>query len=395
MRLATGERLPAVYDSAGILARHPNLYGVLALRSKEGSGGTIEADLRAIVIALNWAGARGIDLEQRTSSLAMLNVLEIEDLRDSLRENLRKRKKKDGQAAAPAIVQSNTYRTRCRMVTEYLAWHGMAAIQRIDVDNPKLPEARHRLELFEKAMLSGLPIAKTGGEREGIGVEAQKLFLDAITPGHSLNPFQAGHQHRNHALLLLYYETSARRGEGLKLLGEDLMLEGPAPSVWIVRRPDDPKDTRGCEPRVKTLGRIVPISLELARVLKLWITGHRSDPARYPGAKRHGYVFVSRTGDPLGIRTENGMFDLLRKRVPGLPPELTTHVLRHTGNDRFSAAASKLGMTEAQEEQSRNYHMGWVKHSKQGARYTVRHTRKRAAEVIDAVQRDSVGRAQQ
>lgn len=394
MRLGNGERLPAVYDAAGILARHPNMYGVTVLRQKEGSASTIEAHLRAIAIAHNWASIRGIDVEQRTSSLSLLNTLEIEDLRDSLRRNLRKNGESD-QNALSNTVKAEFFVRRCRMVTSFMVWRGQLAIQRIDVADPKLPEARHRLEAFETAMLSHLPSVKGGDGREGIDEDAQNLFLDAIRPGHPLNPFQRGHQHRNHALLLFYYETSARRGEGLKLLGEDLMLEGAEPSVWIVRRPDDPADPRSIEPRVKTQSRIVPISAELARSLKIWVREHRNDPLRYPEAKRHGYVFVSRNGTPLGVRTENEMFDLLRKRVVGLPQQLTTHVLRHTGNDRFSEGARKLGLSEAKEEKSRNYHMGWVKHSKQGDRYTVRDTRKTAAEVIDAVQRDSVSRGRQ
>jgi site-specific recombinase XerD len=392
---ASGERFPAIVDANGILAYAPTLYGSMALRSREGSSGTMEAHLRAIMIALNWAAGRKIDLQARIESVDLLTTFEIESLRTALRINYRKevaapKQKALGKQHKSRSVNSSTYYNRCHMVRDYLAWHARNAIQRIKTSDPKLPEARYRLESFERLMAENLSKPKPK-EREGIDERTQELFLEAIKPGSPLNPFQTKHQHRNHALLLVYYETSIRRAEGLKLKGEHLIgLGGSSPTIRIIRDPDDPDDPRGAEPRVKTYPRDIPVSLGLAKALQEWVVEHRTDAARYPGAKRTPYVFVSRTGKPLGLRTVNDMFDLLRHRVPELPRDLTTHVLRHTGNDRLSAAADAEGLNEAEEKKARNYVMGWSKTSAQGDRYTKRHTRRRAEALMTRMQQNSV-----
>ena len=108
-----------------------------------------------------------------------------------------------------------------------------------------------------------------------------------------------------------------------------------------------------------------------------WILHHRRDAQRYPGAKRVPYVFVARNGRPIAIRTVADIFAALR-RVPGLPPDLSAHMLRHTWNDEYSRLADETGMGEAEEMRTRNYLMGWKKHSTRSADYTKRHTREEA-----------------
>ena len=394
VRLSNGERFPAIKDKNGVIAYAPALYTVLSLREREGSSGTIEANLRAVAISLNWAAAVKIDLQARIESADLLTTFEIASLRTTLRTNFRKIaadgvKPQSLSKQKPTVVSAGTYYNRCHMVLDYLSWHARNAIQMIGTSDPKLPEARRRLEAFERQLVADLPKPKSG-ERTGVDDHIQKLFLEAIKPGSPTNPFQKKHQHRNYPLLLLYYEICIRRAEALKIKGENLIdLDGKYPFVQIIRNPDDPDDPRQTEPRVKTLSREIPISTELADALRDWMVDHRTDTERYPGAKRSPYVFVSRTGKPIAVRTVSGMFELLRKRVPGLPNDLTAHVLRHTGNDRFSAAADAEDLNEAQEKQARNYIMGWTKDSNQGERYTKRHTRRRAEALMLRMQRKS------
>lgn len=380
VRFGGGERCPAVVDANGMLVHDPNVYAMLRLRSQECASNTMEAHLRAIVIACNWAASRDIDLRERVASLELLSSAEMFDLRDSLRENRR-----DG-----GVVASATYYNRCHFVRDYLAWLARAAIQRISVADPKLQEARQRLEWFERAMVAGLPKGGSPG-REGVDENVQAAFREAITPGSPTNPFQAQHQHRNQALLHLYWETGMRRGEALKIKGEHLIgLPGPTPVLRVLRDPDAADDARRTQPAVKTLPRDLEISPYLGNLLYDWVVKHRTDGKRYPGAKRTPYVFVSRSGQPLALRTVNDMFELLRERVPGMPDDFSPHILRHTSNDRFSEASDAQGLNEAEEKQARNYVMGWTKTSNQGDRYTRRHTRKRAAEVMQRMQDASV-----
>lgn len=388
LRFRSGERFPSVVDGRGLLATQPNIYALTSLRNRENAAATGEKRLRAITVALNWAALRGIDLQARTESFELLSPFEVEDLRDALRANLRAAKGQKGQAT----VRSDHFVNRCRAVRDYVVWHAETALQRIRVGDPRLEEARLALDRFAKMMDADLPSGKSA-ERDPVAPDAFTRMLAAATPGSPNNPFQSQHQHRNYALLLLYHETGMRRGEALKLKGEDLVLHGLQPSVTVVRRPDDRDDRRAAEPQVKTLGRPVPITRELARALDVWIRQHRNDPERYPGAKRVPYVFVSRTGKPLSLRSVNDAYDLLREKVEGLPAGLTTHANRHDANTRFSKGGKALGWTDAEMELARNNHFGWRKGSKQGARYNKQHAREMSEAYVNALQRKSQGEA--
>ena len=138
--------------------------------------------------------------------------------------------------------------------------------------------------------------------------------------------------------------------------------------------------------------RVGDTRLKEARLaLDVWIRQHRNVPERYPGAKRVPYVFVSRTGKPLSLRSVNDMYDLLREKVDGLPSGLTTHANRHDANAEFSKKAKVLGWTDAETELARNNHFGWVKGSKQGVHYNKQHAREMSEAYVDTLQRKSQG----
>lgn len=385
LRFQSGERYASVVDGSGFLATQPNIYGLLSLRERAQSVATNEKRLRAVCLALNWAAEIEIDLHARAGTLELLTSFEMASLRDALRRSQRVL----GGKRTGGTVTTAHFVDRCHAVRDYIAWHAANALQRIRLGDSRLAEGRHAIDRFLSMMDADLPSAPAG-EREGVAEDHLQTLLAAVEPGSVDNPFQKEHQHRNFALLLLYHETGLRRAEALKLKGEDLVLHGNEPYITVVRRPDDPEDPRACEPRVKTHGRPVPISDRLASALRTWIFEHRSDPARYPGAKRTPYVFVARTGRPLGLRTVNDMYDLLRNRLGGLPADLTGHGKRHAASVRFVETSEELGWSDAETALAMNHHFGWSKNSKQSAVYIKRHTRKKTRQIVDAIQKKSV-----
>jgi integrase len=60
---------------------------------------------------------------------------------------------------------------------------------------------------------------------------------------------------------------------------------------------------------------------------------------------------------------------------------LTSHVMRHTWNERFSEQAEAMGLSESAEEKARNTQQGWSDNSKMAATYTRRHTAKKGREI--------------
>ncbi len=332
------------------------------------------AELRAIALLLQWADARGINIEQRIGSGTLLDPFEIIGLRDALRVN---------QVTGAAVVPLVHY-TRVVYVRDYLKWRAEHMAQKLGFDDPRFDRSRVRLGEFLKNMMQFLSKPRVGN-REGITADAERILLDTIRPGSPANPFRRKHQHRNHALVLAYLRLGIRLSEALVLKGADLDLHGPKPYLVVHRRADDPDDPRPDQPLVKTAGRLLPLGDELRDALLVWVTAHRVDRARYPGAKRSPYVFVSERGTPLSKRAASSMVHLLAS-VPGLEG-LSAHPLRHRWNDVFSEQCDQEGVEEEKEMAMRNTLMGWKKHSRMSQTYTARSIRAAAAAASLALQR--------
>ncbi|WP_279479477.1 tyrosine-type recombinase/integrase [Aureimonas sp. SK2] len=330
--------------------------------------------MQAVAIMLEWAWKREprIDLQERLGTGILFEAAEIHSLRRELR--LKLPASSGGEDAV--TVGSGHYYNRCHAVRDYVTWHAENVLRRIPTrEHGRAVEHRRRLEDFRVSMVANLPSPRTKA-REGVDEEVQRLFLEAIRPGSPTNPFQAQHQARNYALLLLYFLLGVRRAEALKVKGEDLYLTGAEPKIRIVVRVDEIDDPRRVEPRAKTQGRDLPLGPALVEALREWVVVHRKT---YPGHKKTPFVFINRMGGPLSLEAVNDMFELLRRRVDGLPADFTTHHLRHTANDRLSDLADEEGWGEGEEKQRRNYTFGWTKTSNQGEAYQARSTRRKAA----------------
>lgn len=375
----------------GIAMEAPSIYTSLRLREMGLSPNSMAQHLGAIALLLKWAADRSpaIDIDQRLQSVQLLSGDEVIDLRRALRQNLNVHKIKDTakKAAARTTVRHGHYYFRCHAVRDYISWHAQRSIDRILArDVERLVEARTRLDEFRFRMTGDLPSPRQRS-REGVGEEVQAIFLEAIRPGSSTNPFQRQHQIRNYALLLLYHEHGVRKADALKIKGEDMHLFGARPTLFIVVRHDEQDDPRRREPRHKTFGRPLPLGERLADALTDWMLNERP---KYPNAKKSPYAFLARSGAPLSLAAVDDMFCLLRERVPGLPPDFTAHITRHNANDRFSAEAKRLGWSEGEEKLNRNHHFGWSKTSTQGDRYRTRSIREGAADASLRMQRASV-----
>lgn len=390
---SSGERLPLIVRTDdGLIEEETSTYVVRHLRERGLSPNTVDQHLRSIVMLLEWADRQSppIQLKARCLSTDLLSRDEIFNLRQSLRLNMNRKRAKDPRVirSTGKFVAYEVYYSRCRFACDYLVWHSEQAIFRIPANEPvRAQEARLRVETMKKVFVGDLP-APRSRSREGLTEEAYELLLSAVVPGANTNPFPHYLQARNFALILLYFELGFRRADALKLKGEDLHLYGERPFIRIMVRHDEPQDPRRNEPRHKTFGREVAVSSVLEQALKAYLVVRRE----LPGAKKCPYVFLSRKGDPLSSRSVNDIFKVLRDRVPGLPADLTTHVGRHTANDRFAAAAEDLGWNDDEKLRVGNYHFGWSLGSKQGDRYRGRSTRENASKTSIKMQERLFGK---
>lgn len=215
------------------------------------------------------------------------------------------------------------------------------------------------------------------GAREGLSKEDQDRILDVIVPSSRKNPWKREFvRRRNWLIVVLMLATGIRKSELLGLKIGD--LHSSLPKLRIMRRADDPEDSRFVEANTKTNDR--ELELTPAIMSQVWQYINR-DRHAIKAARKHPFLFVAEDGGLLSSQSIDKLFVLLRGACPGLPVRLTSHVLRHTWNERFTEQADLMGLLEVEEERARNEQQGWAADSKTASVYTRRHTSRKGREL--------------
>lgn len=184
-----------------------------------------------------------------------------------------------------------------------------------------------------------------------------------------------------------------RAGELLKLKVEDLndrfrlRASHEICMVSVVRRPNDREDSRIYEPAVKTRPGDVPIPVRLGTGLIDYILGPRRDAVdRVSGSAETPYLFVCHSGPtvgrPITQRNLNRIAAKL-KHLPGLPSDVSPHLLRHTHMTEVHDLAMQKGK-KGQQIRDLLLHRGrWSDSSSMPAHYTRRSLMQETAELIE------------
>lgn len=213
--------------------------------------------------------------------------------------------------------------------------------------------------------------------RVGLSLPEQERLLAVVHPDSSENPWARGFvRQRNWLIVVLLLATGMRRGELLSLQVGD--LHPSQPKLRILRRADTAEDPRTNQPNTKTYDREIELAPSIMRALWSHINRERRS---IKAARAVQQVIVSDEGAPLSQSSADKIFAELREACPELPVRLTSHVMRHTWNQRFSEQAEAMGLPEVAEERARNSQQGWSDNSKMGATYTRRHTAKKGREI--------------
>lgn len=320
--------------------------------------------------ALAFFSERNIDVIKRAAAHDFLSTDELTALL------ARCRKSRDEKRSR--LVSGHYALMRFRICIAYVKWKAESVIDRSS--GAKLRTAALKaLEAFERRAQALVPGARIGdepvsGEILGLDAAQRSLFDKAITPDDPHNPFPPEHQYRIYASLLLLRELGPRAGELLGAKISDIVYRKGETFIRIVRRPDDPEDTRKVPAVTKTNSRLLILSPELACVLDKWLTEHRTDLGRYPLARNHSYICVNHKGAAL---TGGGLRYILKqieKRHPSLA-HLHPHLLRHTWNDVWVESANRDGVDFDLNTRDQKYAMGWSTESKMPGRYSRRAVR--------------------
>jgi len=307
------------------------------------------------------------DLDEEEGAGDKSNVININ--RISLRRN---RKQTDRQ---PVDVQ--THASRLRYIADYLAFISNYVAGTLSRPNRRdlEVETERALAAFREHVPEVSKRAKLGA-RVGLSLEEQGRVVALVHPDSPDNPWKRGFvRRRNWLIIVLFLATGMRKGELLGLQIGD--IHSNQPKLRIVRRADAKEDPRTNQPNTKTHDREIELLPSLMRALQAYLKERRSIKA----ARAIPQVFVSEDGNALSSQSIDKLFRQVREACPGLPVSLTSHVMRHTWNERFSEEAEAMQLSEVAEERARNNQQGWSDNSKMAATYTRRYTAKKGREL--------------
>ena len=374
VRMPDGEILYLLADrKTGLPDSYVIRFTYAVVRPAGVSPGTHKAKLRGIRIGLTYLRERSIDIEERIGTGRFLDNEELGAIRERCLSRANGSGRISGRAAShfySTFVDYFAFRTD--EVVQYAPKRDHAMIAAARADFLKRAE-RHR------------PRGADGvqpNERLGLEHAARELLLRIIRPGDPGNPFHRSLQVRNHAIILLTYALGLRSGEEFSLKRADYDDRSSDATITIHRRPDDPDERRADPALVKTHGRTLPVDGDVRATLDAWLS-ERRDRARYPNARRHPYIFVSRTGDPISLRRGRQIYETLRRVHPEIGA-LMQHVIRHDANDRWTEEDEETSADPNQSRRNRLYAFGWSENSKMPELYgkaaTRRSTEKRIAD---------------
>lgn len=398
VRFRNGERHSVLSRLGGLPVHEATLY--LARYRKRGrAANTIHGVCGVLALLYRELAKAGIDLLDRLRKGQFLTVPELnrladaaqyrlddlsyEDVEEPRRSNVidikrirMRRKAAVGEEVTGVGV--TTQASRLRYIADYLEFLAtyVGATLSPALGKGLALETAQALKAFRAEVPRVAKRARLGA-REGLSREDQDQLLKVIHPDSPDSPWKRRFvRERNWLIVVLLLATGMRRGELLGLQIRD--LDQRSPKLRILRRADASEDPRDIQPSTKTYDREIELRPAIMRAVWNYINHQRR---KIKTARKYPQLIVADNGRPLSLKSIDKIFVQIREVCPGLPDTLTSHVLRHTWNDRFSDQAETMGLTDAVEEKARNEQQGWADNSKSGATYTRRHASRKGREL--------------
>ena len=392
-----GER-HSVLSRPGNLPVHEATLYLAGFRTRGRAANTIHSVCTTLALLYRWLDAADIDLHLRLRQGRFLTLPEISrlaetvqrrDVDPSLREEdeferptvidiKRVRMRRKSVDVETRSVDVATQATRLRYIADYLSYLSTYVSATLPLkDGTELEfESAHALKALRAHIPPVSRRAKIGA-REGLSQEDQERLLAVVHPDSPSNPWKHEFvRQRNWLIIILLLATGMRRGELLGLQIGDLNPQ--CPKLRILRRADAQEDPRLTQPNTKTNDR--EIELRPAIMLAVW-EYIKKQRRKIHTARKYPQLIVADDGHPLSAKSIEKIFVQLRQACPCLPVRLTSHVMRHTWNERFSEQAELMQLSETVEQKARNEQQGWTDDSKSALTYTRRYASRKGREL--------------
>jgi integrase len=329
--LESGERLPCLVERTTWIPVRVATRWAVRYRRYRVQASTLEHNLRALGRVYDWAKVcHGFDLDDHLTSGGVLSARQIESL--VLYFRTRGRDSETIVGRDPGALDHEV-----SVVENFLGWA-------LDSDNRGGTQTRTLEELAaQRAHLQQLCRSLRTGARpseriQPLSEQDLAAIRKVLSPKPDLGqewvfPEQVFYRHarlRNWLMVEMALELGLRRGELLKLR-LDSLPRGSEDGLRVLRRPDDPHDSRRREPAVKSAERVVPISRFLVSIIRAYLT--LLAPLGRPVGKTP-YLFVTRKGEPLSVKASDDIMKPIARHT-GVTP-LSWHRLRHTWAERMA-----------------------------------------------------------
>ncbi len=389
IKFRNGERLSVLQRHGGLPVHEVTLF-LNTFRRRGRAANTIHAVCGALGLLYREFDKLGVDLLAGLASGRFPSASELERLADAtqypidaLDENEGgaqpsvidihsvRRRRQSAKRAQPQPVDVGTQATRLRYMAQFLEFLVGYVGPELSRDKRHVleEEALRTLTVF-RAHIPSVSRRSKLGAREGVSSGEQDKLLEVVHPDSPKNPWKRSFvRQRNWLIVVLLLASGMRRGELLGLQIGDLIANQP--KLRIIRRADSNDDARRTQPNTKTYDREIELNPEIMR--RLWRHIQR-DRRAIKSARSIPQIFVSDEGEALSLASIDKIFKQIREACPEVTARLTSHVMRHTWNDRFSEQAQAMGLSDKEEGDARKTQQGWSDRSDMGAVYTRRHT---------------------
>lgn len=382
-------------DGDGFPLYFPTAYVSMRLAGLTAS--TQRVNLYCLKKLYDWANEKKIDLDHRFATKKLLTVPEVESLVQSLSTNT---KELDGTR-----IKGVRVRYYLDILIDYFGWLFGHWIKDSNTEANRLLIERLQANLAERKPNKG---SESRAKRRRIAkkltdaadtalLELFESFDDTTSENQnneSTSNFKLGLAYRNALALRILYDTGMRLGELLSLRYSDFIPAsgGEHAYIRIDRNHDDEFDRRMNQPVAKTLGRTLPISDQLERMMFLYLGTYRAEIPNV-GFEDGSFIFVNhKSGDNQGREIEISTFRsalaiIIKRdrRLKGLHP----HLLRHHWNYRFSQDCVNRGLSNQKAREEREHWMGWVAGSQSALDYDLRSIQESANEHGRAIASDT------
>lgn len=374
-----GDRASLIVDEQGLPVDLPCRYLISGVHYS--SYKSIENKANSIVQLLRWAGERKINLLDRFRAGILFNMTERDSLVRYLSLNQRLSGKDGNVLDFSGYVSAEMLNLKINHVKGYFHFLCELALESKRITDPLYIALTPGLERLGKQLdeKKAEPFKKL---RMGLNWNEQRLLLEVTHPDDPRNPFRGYTRERNYLTFMLLLLTGVRISELLALRNEHCRLGGDEPYIEITQNLDD--DPRLNKPEIKTVGRVIPITKEMATRIDRYINGARKYRGRL--ARRcPPYLLLNtlKKPAPLSYSGFSSALEVLRKKFPSLS-DVTAHRLRHTFNENIDLLNED--MTDVERDKMKKTLCGWQGNSKQPENYSKRATMIRAATCLRKLQ---------